>query len=106
MIPADIPIDDILSASKSLGNETTSQVTKNDSVKMLIREIRMRLQAKRKREQEVVELKQLYPAVRIVFKKDSLGTVNNKNVQNKNCRGWEIQSDEFKHNKMTIKLQK
>ena len=84
LIPADIPIDDILSASKSLGNETTSQVTKNDSVKMLIREIRMRLQAKRKREQEVVELKQLYPAVRIVFKKDSQGTVNNKNVQNKN----------------------
>ena len=28
LIPADIPIDDILSASKSLGNETTSQVTK------------------------------------------------------------------------------
>eukprot|EP00943_MAST-04B_sp_MAST-4B-sp1_P007054 g7054.t1 len=82
LIPADIPIDDILSASKSLGNETTSEVTKNDSIKMLIREIRMRLQAKRKREQEVVELKQMYPAVRIVFKKDSSqGGVSKESLQ-------------------------
>ena len=81
LIPADIPIDDILSASKSLSINSSSSVTKNDSIKMLIREIRMRLQAKRKRESEIMELKQLYPAVRIVFKKDSYKS--NSNAKNR-----------------------
>ena len=58
--PADVPVEDILLASKSLSDK--------GDLAMLIREVRVRLRAKRDRMKEVEDLKRSYPAVRLQYK--------------------------------------
>jgi predicted nucleic acid-binding Zn-ribbon protein len=58
--PADIPVEDILLGAQSL--------SETGDIAYLIREVRVRLRAKRERLKEVEALKQHYPAVRTQYK--------------------------------------